>query len=100
MLVPCHTTFVHAILQMARTLSQLKERIENLIEQQGADAPVAAFIFTNEDVFVMNDGEPVSQSREIAEKVLNSVEDDYDYLYEEIFNCIDRELNELGVVTD
>ena len=82
---------------MARTLQQLKESVERMIAEQGADAPVAAFIFTNPDVFVMDeDGEQVTQSREIAEQVLNNVEDDYDYLYEEIFNCIENELRELN----
>ena len=84
---------------MARTLQQLQESVNRLIEQQGADAPVAAFIFTNPDVFVMDeDGEQVTQSREIAEQVLNNVEDDYDYLYSEIFDCIDNELRELKVI--
>ncbi len=84
---------------MARTLQQLKESVERLIEQQGANAPVAAFIFTNEDVFVLDeDNEQVTQPREIADKVLDAVEGDYDYLYTEIFNCIDNELRELGIV--
>jgi hypothetical protein len=86
---------------MARTLQQLKESVERMIAEQGADAPVAAFIFTNPDVFVMNeDGEQVTQSREIAEQVLNNVEDDYDYLYEEVFNCIENELRELKVIAE
>lgn len=84
---------------MARTLQQLKESVDRLIQQQGANAPVAAFIFTGDDVFVMDDnGNQVTQPLEIAEQVLNSVEDDYDYLYEEIFNCIDNELRELKVI--
>ena len=85
---------------MARTLQQLKESIENLISLQGPDAPVAAYIFTQEDVFVMNEeGEQVTQPLEIAEEVLNNL-DEYDYLYEEIFNCIDNELRELKVFVD
>ena len=84
---------------MARTLQQLKESVERLIEQQGADAPVAAFIFTNEDVFKLDDdNEQVTYPREIAEKVLDAVEGDYDYLYEEIFNCIDNELMTVGLI--
>jgi hypothetical protein len=83
---------------MARTLQQLKESVERLIEQQGEDAPVAAWIFTNEDVFVMDDDcNQVKQPREIAENVLSNL-DDYDYLYTEIFDCIDNELRELGVI--
>ena len=77
---------------MARTLQQLKESVERLIQQQGEDAPVAAFIFTNEDVFAMDeDGNPDPVSREIAEKVLDNV-DAYDYPYEIIFDCIEEEL--------
>jgi len=38
---------------MYRTLQQLKESVERLILEQGKDAPVAAFIFTKEDVVEM-----------------------------------------------
>lgn len=80
---------------MARTLQQLKESVERLIEQQGNDAPVAAFIFTNEDVFVMDeDNNPDYVSREIAETVLDNVED-YDYIFTEIFNIIEEELMQI-----
>jgi predicted oxidoreductase len=85
---------------MARTLQQLKESVDRMIQQQGADAPVAAFIFTGEDVFVMDDnGDQVTQPREIAEKVLNNL-DEYDYLYTEIFDCIDNELRGLKVIVE
>ena len=81
---------------MARTLQQLKESVERMIAEQGADAPVAAFIFTNEDVFVTDsDGNPDPVIREIAEQVLTNLQDDYDYLYDEIFSCIDNELREI-----
>jgi hypothetical protein len=77
---------------MSRTLQQLKESVERLIEQQGNDAPVAAFIFTNEDVFVMDeDGNPDPVRREIAETVLHNVEE-YDHLFTEIFHIIEQEL--------
>lgn len=80
---------------MARTLQQLKESVERLIQQQGEDAPVAAFIFTNEDVYRMNeDGDPQYYPVDVAHQVLDSVEGDYDYLYEEIFNCIENELED------
>jgi hypothetical protein len=45
-----------------------------------------------------DNGDQVTQPREIAERVLNNVEDDYDYLYTEIFDCIDNELRELKVI--
>ena len=37
------------------TLSQLKQRIDRLIETQGEESPVAAFIFTKEDVVQYDD---------------------------------------------
>ena len=80
---------------MARTLQQLKESVERLIEQQGNDAPVAAFIFTNEDVFVMDeDCNPDYVSREIAETVLHELEE-YDHIYTEIFDVIEEELKQI-----
>jgi hypothetical protein len=80
---------------MARTLQQLKESVERLIEQQGNDAPVAAFILTNEDVFVMDeDGNPDPVQREIAETVLDNLED-YDHIFTEIFDAIEAELKEI-----
>lgn len=83
---------------MARTLKNLQDRIANLIKEQGEDAPVAAFIFTQDDVFILNDdGEQVHQPLEVCNQVLSNVEDDYDYLYTEIFECIDRELEELKI---
>jgi membrane-anchored protein YejM (alkaline phosphatase superfamily) len=80
---------------MTRTLQQLKESVERLIEEQGNDAPVAAFIFTNEDVFVMDeDNNPDPVQREIAETVLHNVEE-YDHIFTEIFNTIEQELKEV-----
>ncbi len=37
------------------TLSQLKQRIDKLIETQGEESPVAAFIYTKEDVVQFDD---------------------------------------------
>ena len=80
---------------MARTLLQLKETVDRLIKQEGNDAPVAAFIFTNEDVYVMDeDGNPDPVQREIAETVLDQVEE-YDHIYTEIFDAIEAELKEI-----
>jgi hypothetical protein len=80
---------------MTRTLLQLKESVERLIEQQGNDAPVAAFIFTNEDVYVMDeDGNPDPVQREIAETVLNNV-GEYDHIFTEIFNIIEQEIRDV-----
>ena len=80
---------------MARTLQQLKESVERLIDDQGEDAPVAAFIFTNEDVYVMDeDGNPDPVQREIAETVLHELED-YDHIHTEIADAIEEELKQI-----
>ena len=82
------------------TLANLRDRVNRLIELQGEDSPCASFIFTNEDVFTWSEdgGDQLPVDREVAFEVLNSIEDDYDYLYTEIFDCIDRELRERGLV--
>ncbi len=83
------------------TLSNLRDRVNRLIELQGEDAPVAAFIFTNEDVFVWSEdgGDQLPVDREDAAQILNNIEDDYDYLYTEVFNCIENELRELNLIS-
>lgn len=74
---------------MARTLQQLKESVERLIEQQGKNAPCAAFIFTKEDIFELdNEYNPHHYTLEQAEWILNEV-NEIDYIYETIFECID-----------
>ena len=74
---------------MNRTLSQLKETVDRLIEQQGADASCAAFIFTEEDVFTMDEnGNEVYYDEETTNKVLRNL-DETDYILEQAFDCIE-----------
>jgi hypothetical protein len=40
---------------MYRTLSELRDSINRMIEQQGENAPCAAFVFTQNDVFEYNE---------------------------------------------
>ena len=78
--------------QMNRTLSQLKESVERLIEQQGAEASCAAFIFTKEDVFTMDEnGEEVYYDEETTNSVLNDL-DETDYLLAKAFDCIEDDI--------
>jgi len=71
---------------MNRTLKQLKESVDRLIEQQGETASCAALIFTKEDVFNMDDdGNPVYCSEEITDQVLDDL-DGTDYLIEKAFD--------------
>lgn len=82
---------------MARTLQQLKESVEKLISQQGLDAPVAAFIFTQEDVFEMDENcDQHHLPLDKAEQVLDEI-DSLDYIYEQIFECIDDQITMLKV---
>jgi hypothetical protein len=79
---------------MNRTLSQLKESVEKLIEQQGADASCAALIFTKEDVFEMDEnGDAFYLSEEITNKVLNDL-DETDYILEKAFDFIEEFIEE------
>ena len=75
---------------MNRTLQQLKESVDRLIEQQGAEASCAAFIVTKEDVFEMDDD---NYDEEVTNKVLNDL-DETDYILEKAFDCIEDYLVE------
>jgi len=78
------------------TLSQLKQRIDQLIENQGEESPVAAFIYTKEDV-VQYDGdfnEVEIEDNKIIEDVLYNLEDT-DWIYTTIQDIIDDELKEV-----
>jgi len=81
---------------MARTLQQLKESIERLIEEQGADAPVAAFVFTKNDAVEYDDygNETPLPGENDVDEVLNNIEEN-DWIYEQIFDCIEDEVKEL-----
>lgn len=81
---------------MTRTLAELRQQIEQLIQQQGEQSPVAAWIYTKEDVLDYPD-EGVTVTEEVATKVINNL-DQYDYIYTEIFECIDDELREAKVL--
>ena len=80
------------------TLSQLKQRIDKLIETQGEESPVAAFIYTKEDVVLYDvDGNEVEiEDNKIIEDVLYEVEDT-DYIYTTIYDVIEDELK--GVIS-
>ncbi len=76
------------------TLSQLKQRIDKLIERQGEESPVAAFIYTKEDVLQYDDdGDEVEiEDDRIIEDVLYNVEY-IESIYTYIQDSIDDELS-------
>jgi hypothetical protein len=93
---------------MFRTLSELRDSINRMIDEQGEDAPCASFVFTKKDVFYyqMNDDginlEEVETylNDEDTEEVLNEVGSN-DYIYEQIGEFIDDEVRRIrNRVTD
>ena len=78
------------------TLSQLRQRIDQLIEYQGEESPCAAFIYTMEDVVQYDDdgNETEIEDNKIIEDVLYNVEDT-DWIYTQIQDIIDDELKEV-----
>jgi len=76
------------------SLKALKARVENLIEQQGEDAPCAGWIYTAEDVVKYDDeGDEVQQPKEVCGDVLVNLQD-YDHIHTAIVDAIDHELGE------
>lgn len=75
---------------MYRTLSQLRDTINQMIESQGENAPCAAFVFTGHDVFEYN--EEINQddyfSSLFTQDVLCDV-GDCDYIYEQIGDVLE-----------
>lgn len=87
----------HTSITMSYTLKQLKDRVDLMIQEQGEDAPVAYWVFSANDVLTMNDdGDEVYYSEEITGKVLTEVHEG-DYIYEQIAECIEDEINRINV---
>ena len=78
---------------MYRTLSQLKDQVNQLIEQQGENATCASFIYTKEDVFYFDDIQdneiylPLDDTNQVLEEVGNT-----DYIYQQVSELIDDEV--------
>ena len=75
---------------MYRTLSNLRDSVNRLIEQQGEDAPVAAFVFTQHDVFEFN--EETNQDDYFSTLFTQDVLCDVggcSYIYEQVGEVID-----------
>lgn len=73
---------------MFRTLSELRDSINNLIDDLGEDATCASFVFTKQDVFAWDNEEEVYFSPVFTEDVLADVGGS-DYIYEQIGEMID-----------
>ena len=74
---------------MFRTLSELRDSINSMIESQGENAPCAAFVFTQHDVFENDkDDQEVYFSSLFTQDVLADVGGS-SYIYEEVGEFID-----------
>ncbi|AOO15341.1 hypothetical protein WH050310_067 [Cyanophage S-RIM12_WH_05_0310] len=74
------------------SLKALRARVDNLIEQQGEDAPMAAWIYTSEDVVKYDEeGDEVYQSDEVCQSVLINLQD-YDSIHQSIVDAIETEM--------
>ena len=80
---------------MNYTLSQLRDRVNRLIEQQGEDAHCAAWIYTKEDCYLKdNNGDYFAEQNtvedpEVVERIFNEV-GNIDYIYQVIQECVDE----------
>jgi len=79
---------------MARTLQQLKESVDHLIEQQGLTAPCSALIFTREDVYEIDEnGDFIYLEESITNKVLEYL-NDTEIVMQKAFDCISDYIEE------
>ena len=78
---------------MNYTLSQLRDRVNRLIEQQGEDAHCAAWIYTAEDAFLTNEDDEqeyvASDDPVLSERIFNEV-GNIDYSYTLSQECVDE----------
>ena len=82
---------------MARTLQQLKESVDRLIEQQGLTAPCSALIFTREDVYEIDEnGDLLYIEESITNKVLEYLNDS-EVVLQKAFDCISDYIEDLKV---
>ena len=74
---------------MYRTLSQLRDSINLLIEQQGEDAGCAAFVYTQEDVFEFDADENEARFPTLFNQDVLCDVGGSSYIYEQVGEMID-----------
>ena len=79
---------------MNYTLSQLRDRVNKLIEQQGENAHCAAWIYTKEDCYLRDVDDVLNydvnvDEPEVVECIFNDV-GNIDYIYTVIQECVDE----------
>ncbi len=80
---------------MYYTLSQLRDAISRKIDEKGENAPVAAFLFTAEDVITQDDDcNEVTYPDGVVQDVLIGLGDS-DYIYNQVLELIEEEIKEV-----
>ena len=78
---------------MNYTLKQLQENVNKLIEQQGEDAHCAAWIYTKEDCYLIDEDDnieyPALDNPELAERIFDEI-GSVDHIYTVIQECVDE----------
>ena len=79
---------------MNYTLSQLRDRVNKLIEQQGEDAHCGAWIYTKEDCHLKKedgdfDYDNIVEDPDVVERIFDDV-GNIDYIYQVIQECVDE----------
>ena len=79
---------------MNYTLSQLRDRVNSMIAQQGEDAHCAAWIYTKEDIHMKDENGEVDWDSEVNDpELVARIFDDVgqiDYIYTMIQDCVDE----------
>ena len=82
---------------MNYTLKQLQEKVNNLIKDQGEDAPCAAWIYTADDCAIIDESGDhdyvCDKYPEITDRIFNDV-GNVDYIYQVIQECVDEATEE------
>jgi hypothetical protein len=82
---------------MYRTLQQLQDAVQQLIEDKGPNSSCAAFLFTSNDVFYLDnddDGGEIYLNESDADHVLRMI-GKCDYIYEQVGEFIDDEVRRI-----
>ena len=78
---------------MNRTLKQLQQSVNQLIENQGEDAHCAAWIYTKEDCYLIDQDDimeyPALHNPELAERIFDDV-GNIDYICQVIQKYVDE----------
>ena len=85
---------------MYRTLSELRDSVNRMIEEQGENAGCAAFVFTQNDVFDYN--EEMTEEHRFPELFTEDVLADVggsDYIYQQIGDVLEDSIRERKQLT-